>query len=195
MEVAMRLQLDPGQGTPPHPIHQPEESKRESPIEAFKSGSTGVMDPMSGPSHEARKHMRKHGSKSSSRPKKDTASSTSSSHGDMACSKAHKYDKKSHRIPVPVIKRCTPSRSAPLKSSKLSVLRQSSIPAPVPVLFPTAECMLLALGRLKSAPSLNELFVLEEVRSPRLQVHQPPKRIHSPALDLPPSGHIPDPLL
>lgn len=73
------------------------------------------------------------------------------------------------------------------KSQESSVLRQSSIPAPIP----SVECVLLILGRHKSAPGPCELFVLGEVRSSYLLVRSPHKRPCSPTLDLLPLDSVP----
>lgn len=125
MEVAMRLQSDPDWGTNlPPPIYQPEQSRNMCPTAELQSSSanTSAMDHMLGLSCEARKHAHKHGNKSSS--KKDTAPSTSSSHGEAVSSKAHKHDKRLHRPLVPSAKPHTSSRLAPPRSREPSVPQQ-----------------------------------------------------------------------
>lgn len=83
------------------------------------------------------------------RAKKDTAPSTSSSHGEVAHSKVHKDDEKLHRPSVSSTEHCTPSGLALLRSSNLWF--QGSPPFQFQ-LVPTEEHVLLTLGRLESAP-------------------------------------------
>lgn len=109
--------------------------------------------------------------------------STSSSHGKAAYSKAHKHNKKSHRLPDVLVLSTeprTPSKSAPSKSRELSWPEQTG---PAPVL--ATECIPLTRETLESAPRPQELFALRDLRSPCLLQQLAPREAHSLTLDLP----------
>lgn len=135
------------------PINWPEQSRSVSPITELQSSSssTRTMDPVPGFSCEAQKHVPDHGSKSSSRPKKDTASSLSFSHRDVACSRTHKHNKKSHKmLDLPVLVAEPQYCSVLLKTWESPVLRQPSVLVLALVL--SVEHVLRTPGRLESAP-------------------------------------------
>lgn len=115
------------------------------------SGGTTATDPMQGPSWAVRKHVHRYGSKSSSKPKKDNASSTSSGHGKAACFKTHNHDKKLHKLVDLLVRNtdlCTPSTSASLKTRDLLISGNSSALA----LVLAMERVPLMPGRLEKAP-------------------------------------------
>lgn len=171
--------VGPRSGNPP--VHCPENPRSvPSTMETtFQFCWYQCYGPMPGSSWEARKHAHKHGCMSSSRPNKDNAPSTRSSHREVEHSRTHKQDKKSHRaadLPLPS-RTCLPCQPSLDQGNRR--FRDS------PLLWFQLQSAATNTREVKASAGACELFVLGEPSSPHLLLLSAPRELRFPVQDLP----------